>query len=220
MANGAARLFAGVFVCLAAAGCLDRSRVNDRCEWQAPTSISPPDLIGDVQLAEELGIRHGDAYRGEEGLAEVRRRREDCTNALLADIARRHGLTMDEVARARGRRRLGPELAAVFLPMAIVFALTAGWAAGRIFRRFPPAIEPRPAVVLTVVTSLVIGSVGFMMGDMWSWQVDAWRLGNDHLSYRALYRPWTQHPVAVVVSTVVLCWVVAVGRSRVYGSYR
>lgn len=205
--------------CLVGGGCLDRARINDRCQWQPPAADAGlaevlPDLIDEVQLAEELGIRHGDAVRGQKSLEEAHRSREACTNALLADIARRRDVTVDNVASARGRRHMGLEFATVFLPMAAVFALTAGWAAGRIYRRFPPSVEPRQALILVVVMSIVIAGVGFMIGDMWSWQVDAWRLGNDHLSYRAFYRPWVQHPTAVVLATVALCAAVAASVRR------
>jgi hypothetical protein len=215
-----------LLVCAGTAGCIDPALINDRCEWREPvyTPLAELDLPGhlaaDVELAEELGIRHGDSFRGREDVGDLRRKRDACTDALLTEIARRHRVTTAELVGARGRRSVGADFLTVFAPMALVFVLAAGWGAGRIFHRFPPSLEPRPALILTVVMSLVVAALGYAIGDMWSWQVEAWRLGNDHLSYRAFYRPWVRHSGGVFAATVVLCWVVAAGRARAYGSSR
>jgi hypothetical protein len=82
---------------ICASACLPRHRLNSDCTWTGDPSL-PLDLrrasarrhlIDDVEVAERLGVRYGDAFKKRDGAIEERRRRTDCTTALLADIAAR-----------------------------------------------------------------------------------------------------------------------------------
>src|SRR5580765_4056754 len=117
----------------ALAGCVRRDGLNADCRWP-PEAVSPLDLsneyqqrhlAGDAQLAEELGIRHGDAYRGRESVGERGRRSAACTSTLVAIIAQLHSVGVDAVERARLHREMRVDIVAVALPMACVFCFGA-----------------------------------------------------------------------------------------------
>ena len=89
--------------CVLVIACIDRNRVNDRCQCDEPAAVidlakasDRRHLVNDVELAEELAIRHGDSFREREGIVEERRRREECTATLFAEIARKHNVKMAE----------------------------------------------------------------------------------------------------------------------------
>src|SRR5580765_3552614 len=105
----------------ALAGCVRRDGLNADCRWPHE-AVSPLDLsnayqqrhlAGDAQLAEELGIRHGDAYRGRESVEERGRRATECTGELVALVAQLHSVRVDAVELARLHREVRVDLVAV-----------------------------------------------------------------------------------------------------------
>ena len=78
-------------------------------------------------------------------------------------------------------------------------------------------------MVMMVMVSLAFAVGGVMLGEMWSWAVEGYRVGNSHMSYRAERLIWSRHRGALFVRALVLFWVVAGGVGRRMGagaSYR
>jgi hypothetical protein len=201
------------------AGCVDRARVNDRCEWQDtafPLDVNDRahqrHLIADVRVAEEIGIRAGDSVRPREGIAASLRTREACTAVLFAEIARFHTVGADDIARARRHRDLRIDAAAVLLPMALLFVAGTYYVAGRLRQRFPTDEWPA-ALVATLLLSVIVSGFALAIGDLWSWLVESIRLGNTHLSYRAAYRLWRPYREVIFATGVITFWLIAIFRS-------
>lgn len=213
-------LLAGLLA-LCLAGCVRRDGVNAECRWPnempSPLDLREPGqmrhLVADAQFAEELGIRHGDSFRGRETVEERGRRVDACTAGLVEWIVRLHDVSPDDVQRAREHREIRVDIVTVFAPMALCFGVVAWWAAARVRRRFP-AGEVWPALVATLLVSIVASGAAVLVGDLWSWIVEMIRVGDGHLSYRAFRLPWSRHRLAIFAAGVVVFWGVAAWRAR------
>jgi hypothetical protein len=147
-------------VCFAA--CVPRAALNSECSWRTeiarPLTIGEPDdrrhLDVDVEIAEELGIRYGDSFKGRRTLEVARHRRDDCTATLFAEIARIHHVDAGDIARARGRRDVRLDVGTMVLSIALLFSVASHYVAGRVFSRF--FHERRTALVVAVVMSVVL----------------------------------------------------------------
>ena len=215
------RLAAFLFIAAGLAGCVRREGLNADCRWP-PEAISPLDLTnayqqrhlaGDAQLAEELGIRHGDAYRGRESVEERGRRATECTGKLVAVVAQLHSVGADAVERARLHRELRVDLVAVALPMACLFCFGAYALGAPLRRRFGPD-EHRAFVIATTFAAIVASGAGVMVGEVWSWIVEMIRVDDSHLSYRALRLPWVHHRLEIFAIGLALFWLMAWLRIR------
>jgi hypothetical protein len=209
----------GLILMLSANGCVRREGRNADCQWPqeavAPLDLSGTGhvrhLAGDAQFAEELGIRHGDAFRGRESVEERGRRVEECTARLMTYLSMLHSVPLGDVERARARRETRVDVVAVFAPMAVVFGTLAYAVAGRIRRRFPSGV---PRVVATLLVALAVAGAGVMIGELWSWLVEIVRVGDSHLSYRAFRLPWTRYRGAIFAAGTMIFLVMAWTRSR------
>jgi hypothetical protein len=198
------------------AGCVRRDGVNAACEWPAemPSPLHPRNaahqqhLIEDAHFAEELGIRHGDSFRGSETVPERDHRVEECTNRLLGMLARLHAVTSEDVARARASRNWRWDVVTVFAPMLLLFAVASGAAIDRVRRRFS-ADEKTTAGIAIAVLSIGVAALGLAAGELWSWLVEILRVGDSHLSYRASRMPWVRYRLPIYVTGVVVVWIVA-----------
>lgn len=185
-------------------GCIPGERINARCEWygEAPRPLDltrtedQRHLTDDAKLAEALGIRHGDATRGIEAIDERRLRREGCTAALNDQIVRWHGVTLEQIAAAAGRRDLWLDVVLVFIPVTLLYLLFGKALAERVVRRFMPE-DPLVAILVVVLAAPFVAGLGFMLGEMWSWLVEMVRVHESHLSYRVDRLPWVRHGLAV-----------------------
>jgi hypothetical protein len=210
-----------VAACAGLVGCLPRDRLNDACQWShaAGFAIDPArrahqrHLAEDAKIAEELGIRHGDSLVGRESIDERRRRREQCTATLFHEIARLHGVALDDVQASAIRRDTGVDVLLVLLPMAVFFLVVSDVVARRIFRRFPPD-EMFALVGATLLASLAVSLFVLLISDIWSWLVESARLRDSHLSYRAARRPWAGYPREVFAVGVLAFWFVSGFRYR------
>lgn len=221
IASSARRILLSLLLALSLSACVRREGLNDTCQWPpespAPLDVRDPahlrHLTADAQFAEELAIRHGDSFRGRESVEERGRRVEACTTQLMAWIAILHNVTTNDVQRARERRELRVDVVAVFAPMALFFGVVAALVAGRVRRRFP--LEERgPAIVATLLVSVVTSGAVVLLGELWSWMVEMVRVGDSHLSYRAFRMPWGRHRLAIFVIGAVLFWAIAWWRYR------
>lgn len=212
------RLVLAVVLLSTTAACIDRSRVNARCEWngEAVTTLDLTDreleshLDRDVELATELAVRYADTvhgqrfgYDGHGGLIEGGDLRNRCMATLLAAVANTHDVSLDRVvaARARGRRPM------IWDAMVIVlFALMYGgisWVIVRALARQFPAGDGWPALVAPSIASLGVSACGLPLFELWAMTLEMVRVGNDHLSgYRASWSPWDEHLAALYLGGI------------------
>jgi hypothetical protein len=218
--RGSLRL-AFVSGCIVAAGCLPQHRLNQSCTWTGDrpgeldlrSSVDRRHLEEDVRLAEELGIRHGDALALRTPMEQALDAREECTERLLAAVARRHGVDGEAVARASGARDAWIDFLSVYLPLAALLAVASDAVARRVARAFEPE-EWRLQVAAFVVLTPVVAGFAVGLGDLWEWLVEIARLRNPHLSYRAFYLPLAQHPLVAWLSAMAIFAAVAILRLR------
>ena len=165
-------------------------------------------LRRDVELAEDLAIRYGDVRWGP-GPARWQGRDEQCLTPLLDQMARRHGLSIADVAAARATLEHKGANLIVNLPAAFVFTLVAWLTLYRIYARFSVRDELAAIVVASLLAALVVGGFTVAFGTMWEGFVEMIRLGNGHLSYRGLRRQWIRFAPQLFVLGVSGFWVAA-----------
>ena len=219
-----------VVVALAvAAGCIDRTRVNERCEW-FPEVVSPnlserlfaDHLHRDIELAVELAVRYADTvaqqrsgYKGHGGLIDGGRLRDECMATLLSAIAETHDVPLSRVVAARsdGYRPVAWD-AIVLLLYTVLYGCSSLLIARLLSRRFP-ADEGWAAVAAPAVVSPGIGAMGVMVFQLWAMTLEIVRLGNGHLSgYRADWNPWLEHIAILYVGGVLLFLMIAAFNAR------
>lgn len=171
---------------------------NDVCEWAPPAGDRS--LIDDVRLAEDLAIRYADARGKRESW---RSTREGCEARLFRAIADQHDSSLAEIASIReGFSRRGLDLA-VYGPMLGLCGLASWWLVRATALRFG-ASEPIPRACAVVVGTLVIAAAVIGIGQVWAGLVEAIRIGNGHLSYRASRIPWAHHRLATGIGVVLV----------------
>ena len=187
-----------------AGGCLARSRLNASCEW-APEPKAHLNLqrfgdrghlVEDVDIAEENGVRYGDSFRNRDGQKEEARQRDQCTAALLAEVARTHGVGLRDVEDARGGRLWYVDLP-VALSFGTLFCLASSTFVSGLFTRI--SVEDRAAAVLALLVAAVLASIsGLIALNAFGTLIEVMRHGDLHGSYRASRGlPWSEHWLAV-----------------------
>jgi hypothetical protein len=213
-----------IVACLCGAACLDRTRVNTRCEWTEPAGAldlsdwpQQRHLFADVELAEELAIRYADTVHkdrfgteGHGGLIENGRFRDRCMATLVSAIASSHDLPLARVEQARARGYRDPRWdAGVLLSFGCLYALMA-WAIVRAIARRFPVEDGWPALVAPLVASLPVALAAFQVFTLWGGGLEAIRLGNDHVSsYRAAKSPWPGHAALLSIAAAILFLAIA-----------
>lgn len=200
-------------VCLAATACLPRERLNASCRWTGDAAAPPSGerarrahLIEDVQVAQELGIRHADSTMHRLNTPGWRAAQARCTDAMLGEIARRHSVSPANVAALRGARVLWIDLVAIVLPVAVAFLAVTAVATRRLAARHAPG-ERGPAVIVLAVWTPVAAAVALGLTQCWGASVEEWRSHSDHVSYRAVQLPASRHP-----------WLIAVGAAALFAA--
>lgn len=206
------------------AGCIDRTRVNGKCEW-SPEAAGPLDLripeheqhlYEDVELAEELAVRYADlvhkargGYEGHGGLLDNHGVVNGCIESLLTVIATTHHIPLERVreARMRGHRHITWD-ATVIVTFGVLYVFVASRVVRLIFRRFQ-ADERWPALAAIVLASFGVSAAGLFLGGLWSVALEMIRVGNDHLGSRGLRIPWDNHLLEIYAAGLVMFWTVA-----------
>ena len=171
-----------VVVLLCVAACVDRTRVNVRCEW-TPDADSALDLRDrrqqqhldeDVELATELAVRYADSmhnqlfgYEGHGGLIEGGRLRDRCMATLLSGIATAHKVPLDRVMEARTRDRRPLAWDASVMLLFAVFYVCISWVIARSISRRFPVQEGWPSLAAPVIASFGISAAGSQLGGLW-----------------------------------------------------
>ena len=201
-------------------GCLPRDRLNSTCEFrESPRALDLSvaadlrHLREDARVAEELGVRQGDATRGRESIPERTTRAEGCTAAVFDQIARIHSVSRGSVEVAALHRSLWLDIVLVFLPAALVALLICLAIADRVNGRFADD-EQAIWLVMAILAGVVVSFVIMFVGEMWSWLVEMIRIDDLHISYRAFHLPWSRHRWLIYAVSVGLFLFVAYRRKN------
>ena len=210
--------FLGFAVSLSA--CIPAQRINRDCRFTEPArpldlslTADRNHLRDDARLAEELGVRHGDATRGRETIPERTARAEGCTGALFDQIARLHGVPALTVAAAAQQREAWVDGVFVFLPAALVYWLLCVVVVDRMNARLGDE-DDRTRLWLLLLAAPFISGLGLFLGEMWAWLVEMVRIHDMHISYRAFRLPWVRHRLALFLLGTVVFLVLAHQRRR------
>ncbi len=203
------------------AACSGNNRRNSDCEWPRETATSLDlhnsgqlqHLSNDALLAEDLAIRYADVHWGQRsghfaGGDVYVAKRDACMAALFNAIAKNHEVTTQQVRDSLARRCLSFDVA-VLLSFAALYWFVAGHVARRVCRRFPVRESPAATLSFTAVTSVAVSLAGALLGETWSFYAEGIRLGNQHLSYRAMRVPWVSHRMEFFLACVFLYWLAA-----------
>ena len=215
------QLVAVFMVVLCAAGCVRRDGRNSDCRWPGEAyerSAGPWHLSEDAEFAEDLAIRYADVHHGLRtpnyvSAEDYNAARDGCVATLFEQVAKEHAIPVERVYSSLGHNRPYYDLAAV-LPFAVLYSFLAAASARLTWRRYSPAEGWIPCVVMMSLLSLGFAIAGTMLGEVWSWLVEGYRVGNPHMSYRAQRLIWSRHPTAVLGGGLVLFWVAALVARR------
>ncbi len=197
-------------------------RVNVDCKWTHDAAARLDDeshLSRDVTVAEELAIRYADAHYGyrsghHAGARAYDAAQDQCLATLVDTIAANHGVDSRRVGVLLHKRSLIYDVAVVFLPMTLLFCVSANAVVGWIRRRFT-ADEKLVRTISLITSSIVLTVIGLQIGSIWSFlSEEKIRLRTNHLSYRAFYVPWSRHAVAIAIAAMCLFWIVVVVRIK------
>ncbi len=193
--------------CLTA--CAQHPPPNSNCQWPKETHAKALNLSqnserqhlsDDAEFAEDLAIRYSDAGGA--------RGRDTCMMELFQVIAHTHKVSQDDVRRSLGHRRVSFDLA-VILSFAVLYGCGASLLVRWLYRIYGPREELTTVVIMTTVASLIASTVGLMFGEVWSGILEALRIGNGHMSYRATRIPWAQHHLGLFVAGIVVFLLIA-----------
>jgi len=211
-----------LFVVVCPACIIARERINVACNWTHDPSASSDEshLVRDVAVAEELAIRYADAHYGyasghHAGARAYEAASDQCLTTLFDTIAVNHSVDVGHVRGLLHRRSPIYDVVVVFLPMALLFGVSADAVVGWIRRRFT-ADERLARTISLITSSIVLTVIGLQVGSIWSFlSEEKLRLRTSHLSYRAFYVPWSRHAVAILIAGLCLFWIVALLRMNV-----
>jgi hypothetical protein len=201
-AEALAALVLASLALLCASGCR-YARPNSNCEW--PDSAKMGSLSEEAEFAEDLAIRYADAHHGP-GFEDPIRATRQCMAKLFPLVSQRHGVTPYQVGISLAHGRPGID-AAEMLSFAALYAFAAYFIVRRVSRRYNEG--RRDWAVMTAYLSLAVSAGGVLAGEAWCGTVESLRLGNGHLSYRALRIPWGHHRLALFIIGILLFWLVA-----------
>ena len=216
------RLICTAVVLLCATGCVRRDGRNSDCRWPAEAANRPADarhLSADTEFAEDLAIRYADSHHGLRTPYYVSGEaydaaRDGCMAALFEQIAKEHGVPPANVSGSLGRNRAEIDIAAN-LPFALLYGFVAAAVARMMWRRYPPTEHGWiPGIIMALFLSLVFAAGCTMFGELWSWVVESYRIGNDHMSYRAQRLPWARHRSGLFAGALIVFWVAAAAGAR------
>ena len=207
--------FFAVFLCsLSIAGCMRREGRNADCKWPGDISGRSADarhLSADAEFAEDLAIRYADTHYGLRTPGYVSGEvyvaaRERCMASLFEQVANEHRVPVGLVSDGLGRNRAGIDLA-INLPFLLLYCLGALAVACWLWRKYPPAEHGWvPGVTMALFLSLAMAVGGTMLGEVWSWIAEGYRVGNSHMTYRVERLWWVRHRTWLFAGAVTAFW--------------
>lgn len=219
MRTGPHLVVAVVFV-VGAAGCVRRDGRNSDCRWPAETSnhsAAARHLSADAEFAEDLAIRYADAHFGlysPNPSPSYEAERDRCMGKLFGEIAKEHGVAVEQVSSSLGRNRGYLDLAEI-LPFALVYGFAAVVVGRMIWRRY--SVDDygwSSGITMGLFLSLLIAAGSTLFGEVWIWCVESWRIGNDHMSYRADRLFGATHRIELFAGALLIFWLAAADAAR------
>ena len=195
---------------------------NSDCHWPGESPVratDPRHLSADAEFAEDLAIRYADVHHGLRTPNYVSREayeaaRDGCMARLFQEIAREHGVRVEQVSAALGRNRERIDLA-INLPFVLLCCIAAAGIARVIWIRYPPADHGWMAgALMTLFLSVVFAIGSVLLGELWAWTAESYRIGNGHMSYRLQRLPWAHHRSVLFAGSVAVFWAAATLRFR------
>jgi hypothetical protein len=224
MPNALVRVFPWLLAACAAAGCIDRTRLNAACEWTRDSTFplalaNPADyrhLVADAQLAEGLAVRYADTehkrrtgYGGHGRLLDYGRVLSRCYDTLVERIQRDHAVTAADIDQARAVRDASFD-APVALSFVALYVVAAAGVVRWIRRRFVDDGRVVHAAIV-VGASAAASALGVQLGAVWGAIWECVRIGDDHFgSFRAAHPFWHQEIGAVFAGGVLVFWTIAI----------
>ncbi len=199
------RLLLATLVFFCAAGCVRREGRNSDCKWppeRAARAATTRHLSEDAEFAEDLAIRYSDMHHGLRtpyfvSGEDYASNRDRCMAELFGEIAKQHNVPIERVYGSLGQNRAYVDLA-INLPFALLYCLVAAVVARAVWRRYPPAESGwLPGATMILFLSLSFSVAFIMVGDIWARIAETYRVGNDHMSYRADRLLWARHLTAL-----------------------
>jgi hypothetical protein len=208
-------LLLSVLSALVLAACGGRG-TGRTCHWQpgdGSSQLDPRDrnqrlhLMDEALLVEDLAIRYADFHRGHRsgrnaGSEVYQRAREQCMAMLFEVVANHHGVTTAQVRDALAYRRASLDLFALLLFVGFYIAVANAiirW----MFHRVPSDASWLRCLA-TTVTACATGTSGLLMFGLYWATFEMIRIGNTHMSYRALRGPWRGHHGELLAGGVIL----------------
>lgn len=223
------QLVALVLATLCLCECSRRAGLNFECKWVPDPAIrvdlrngsDVQHLLGDIRVAEELGIRYGDRIAGyrlveivgivsrhggvkDRGLG--RRSRHQCVATLIEAIASTHGVAVSDIERVRPQLAERGFALPLTIPVGLVLVLAVRGFMRWIRTRFETD-EWAGWLLATVFASLIIPAVVLAIGGAWTAVVEIARLGNEHVGERARVEGLRLHALAVLGVGMAAVWI-------------
>ena len=212
------RLAVALVIALGAPGCVQRDGRNSDCRWPAEASNHSADarrLSADAEFAEDLAIRYADTHFGRHNSTlEKGVERDRCLGKLFEEVAEEHGVPVEQVSSSLGRNRAYIDIAES-LPFALLYGLAAVAIARMNWRRYSPD-EHGWTIGITMASflSLVLAAGSTMLGELWIWTAEGFRIGNEHMSYRSNRLFWARHRFELFAGAFMIFWLQAINAAR------
>jgi hypothetical protein len=215
-------LVAALMLFLCTIGCMRRDGRNSDCRWPSEMtthSATRQHLSEDAEFAEELAIRYADVHHGLRTPYYVSNETYDaarnrCMETLFDQIAKEHGVPVAQVSSALGHNRVFIDVAES-MPFVLFYVFVVVVVVRLIWRRYPPYEEGwSPGITMALFLSLAFGVGGTMLGEVWFWFAEGYRIDNSHMSYRAGRFFWAQHRAELFAGLVIIFWLADIEAAR------
>jgi hypothetical protein len=213
-----------LLVCFAACAGRDRRNVNCQAPQEPPFSLDlrNPEhrrhLSDEALRAEDIAVRYSDSDTWKvpgqpTGHDAYVRARRDCMATLFSEIAKNHGVSVEQVRESipQGRMRFD---VAVLLSFAAFYFLAAYYLANRVCRRFPLRESWLTALLCTVGASILVSLAGIFMLETFAFLAEIFRYETNHVSDRANRIPWPYIRIPLFAGGLILFWLAAALRYR------
>jgi hypothetical protein len=133
---------------------------------------------------------------------------------LFEEIAKEHGVPVEQVSTSLGRNRAYIDVAEI-LPIALLYCLAAVIITRMNWRRYAPdEYGWPPGITMILFVSLAIAAGSTMLGELWIWIVEGFRIGNEHMSYRSNRLLWARYRFHLFIGALMIFWLAAINAAH------